>query len=232
MIEEFLRRGLRELGLPEDAAPAMAVHGRMLEERNRVMNLTAIHGEAETASLHFLDSAALAARFDFAGQSVVDVGSGAGFPGLPLRLVEPSMRLTLLDAQRKRTDFLREVRAALELSDVSIVQGRAEECAKDRREAFDIAVSRAVAALPVLAELCLPLVRPGGYMLAMKSVNSDAELSGAERALSRLGGVWDRTEEYAVPGADVRHRLIVIRKTGHTPAAYPRPWAKIKKAPL
>lgn len=231
-MERLLRDGLSALGLPPDAAEAMARYGRMLLERNRVMNLTAITSEADVARLHFLDSCALAAFADFRGKSVVDVGTGAGFPGLPLRLVEPSMRLTLLDAQRKRVDFLRDVCAALELPDVTAIQGRAEEYAAEYREAFDIAVSRAVAGLPVLAELCMPLVRVGGEFLAMKSANCDEELSSAKRAVATLGGEAAQVAEYAIPGTDVPRRLIIIKKTRPTPPGYPRTFAKIKKKPL
>ena len=217
----LLRDGLAALRLPTDAADDMARYGHMLLEWNRVMNLTAITSETDVARLHFLDSCALAALADFRGKTAIDVG-----------LVEPSLKLTLLDAQRKRTDFLRAVREALGLSDVEIVHGRAEEYAAQRREAFDIAVSRAVAALPALAELCLPFVRVGGRFLAMKSVNCGAELSEAERAIETLGGVVAEVSDYNIPGADVPRRLIAIEKTRPTPPRYPRPFAKIKRNPL
>ena len=231
-IVALLREGLSVLNLPTDAAESMARYGRMLLEWNRVMNLTAITAKTDVARLHFLDSCALAALADFHGKSVIDVGTGAGFPGLPLRLVEPSLKLTLLDAQRKRTDFLQAVRDALRLSDVEIVHGRAEEYAAQRREAFDIAVSRAVAALPVLAELCLPFVRVGGRFLSMKSVNCDAELSEAKRAVETLGGAVVQVLDYNIPGTDIPRRLIDIEKRRPTPPRYPRPFAKNKKAPL
>ncbi len=231
-METLLRDGLRALRLPTDAVEAMARYGRMLLERNRVMNLTAIASETDAARLHFLDSCALAALADFHGKSVIDVGTGAGFPGLPLRLVEPSLKLTLLDAQRKRTDFLQDVCDALQLSDVEIICGRAEEYAAERREAFDIAVSRAVAALPMLTELCVPFVRVGGRFLAMKSVNCDEELSAAQRAVETLGGAVETVSDYAIPGTDIPRRLIVIEKVRPTPPRYPRAFAKIKKSPL
>lgn len=231
-METLLRGGLAALNLPVTAAEPLCRYGRMLSEWNRVMNLTAITSEAEIARLHFLDSCALAALADFHGKSAVDVGTGAGFPGLPLRMVEPSIRLTLLDAQRKRVDFLRAVCNALELSGVDCVQERAEIFAATNRERFDIAVSRAVAALPVLAELCLPLVRVGGCFLSMKSVNCDAELSAAECAIQTLGGTVKQVSDYTIPGSDIPRRLIVVEKTGPTPSAYPRAFAKIKKNPL
>lgn len=231
-MEALLRDGLTSLGLPADAAGAMTRYAELLLERNQVMNLTAITKPDEVARLHFLDSCALTAFTDFHGKRVIDVGTGAGFPGLPLRIAEPSVKLTLLDAQRKRVDFLKEVCGALGLADVECVQGRAEEYATGHREGYDIALSRAVAALPVLTELCLPLVRTGGTFLAMKSVNCDAELSGAKRAIETLGGEVGKVSDYCIPGYDVPHRVIEIVKVRPTPPAYPRAFARIKKNPL
>ena len=231
-MEALLRSGLASLGLPETAAPGMARYAALLLEKNKVMNLTAITEPADVAALHFLDSAALLTLSDFQGRSVVDVGTGAGFPGLALRLAEPSIALTLLDAQQKRIDFLQEVCAALGLADVSCVHSRAEEFAVGHRERFDLAVSRAVAALPVLCELSLPLVRLGGRFLAMKSVDCDQELADSANAIELLGGRVTETPDYAIPGTDVRHRLVVIEKNRKTPQKYPRTFAKIKKSPL
>jgi len=231
-MESILREGLAALGLPADAAADLVRFAGLLAEKNRVMNLTAITDPAEAARLHFLDSAVLLALEDFRGKTVVDVGTGAGFPGLPLRLIEPSLRLTLLDAQRKRVDFLRESCAALGLGDVECVHGRAEAFAGERREGFDLAVSRAVAALPVLAELCLPLVKTGGRFLAMKSVDSGGELNAAGRAVQILGGRLEKPLDYDIPGTKVRHRLVIITKIAETPKKYPRTFAKIKRNPL
>lgn len=231
-MEHLLREGLKTLGLSAEAAPALAEYARRLEEKNQVMNLTAITDPAQVAALHFLDSAALLTLTDLREKSLVDVGTGAGFPGLVLRILEPSLRLTLLDAQRKRLDFLGEVCNALGLEDVERIHSRAEDFAAQRRETFDLAASRAVAALPVLTELCLPLVKPGGAMLAMKSVDCGQELNSAARAIRLLGGGVERTMDYALPGTDVVHRLIVIRKLQKTPEGYPRTFAKIKKEPL
>jgi len=231
-MESILREGLAALGLPPDAVPDLLRYAGLLAEKNKVMNLTAITDPAETARLHFLDSAALLALEDFCGKTVVDVGTGAGFPGLPLRLIEPSIRLTLLDAQRKRVDFLRETCSALGLEDVECVHGRAEEFAQEHRERFDLAASRAVAALPVLAELCLPLVKVGGKFLAMKSVDSGEELNAAGRAVQILGGRLQKPLDYDIPGTKVRHRLVIITKIAETPKKYPRTFAKIKRNPL
>lgn len=231
-MEETLRAGLAALGLPQELSEPLTRYGQLLLETNKVMNLTAITEEKDVASLHFLDSLSLLGLYDFRGKSVVDVGTGAGFPGLPLRLGEPSIRLTLLDSLGKRITFLRGVCDALGCGDAACVHARAEEFALKHRESYDVAVSRAVAALPALCELCLPLVKVGGAFLAMKSVDSDAELDGARRAIGTLGAEVAQVRDYPVPGADVTHRLIVVTKVRPTPPRYPRPFAKIKKAPL
>ena len=231
-MEQLLRDGLTKLGLPTDGIPALTRYADLLVEKNKVMNLTAITEPADIAALHFLDSAALLTLADFRGKAVADVGTGAGFPGLPLRIVEPSIRLTLLDAQNKRIEFLKEVCGDIGLADVECVHQRAEEFAADRRESFDLVTSRAVAALPLLCELCLPLVKVGGYFVAMKSVDAGAELDAAAHAIEVLGGAVERVADYDIPGTEVRHRAILIKKMRETGKKYPRPFAKIKKAPL
>lgn len=232
MMEAILRDGLAQLGLSENGVPLLLRYAALLEEKNRVMNLTAITEENEVARLHFLDSAALLKLMDFQNKTVVDVGTGAGFPGLPIRILEPSARVTLLDSLGKRIAFLQEVCDSLGLSDVACVHARAEEFAAKRRESFDAAVSRAVASLPVLSELCLPLVKVGGTFLAMKSVDSGEELRAAEKAVAALGGRVALVKDYAIPGTDVVHRAVLIEKVKPSPQSYPRPFAKIKKAPL
>ena len=232
MMEQLLREGLSALGLPEDGVPALMRYAELLVEKNKVMNLTAITEPSDIATLHFLDSAALLTLADFRDKTVADVGTGAGFPGLPLKIVEPSIRLTLLDSLNKRIDFLGEVCTDLGLSDVACVHGRAEEFAAEHREGFDIVTSRAVANLRMLCELCLPLVKVGGHFLAMKSVDSDEELAQARGAIAALGAVTERQADYTIPGTDVRHRLIVLKKVKKTEKKYPRTFAKIKKNPL
>ena len=231
-MEQLLRDGLTTLGLPTGGIPALIRYADLLVEKNKVMNLTAITEPADIAALHFLDSAALLTLADWKGKTVADIGTGAGFPGLPLRIVDPSIRLTLLDAQNKRVEFLKEVCGELGLADVECVHARAEEFAADHREGFDLVTSRAVAALPLLCELCLPLVKVGGYFVAMKSVDAGAELDAAAHAIEVLGGAVERVADYDIPGTEVRHRAILIKKVRETGKKYPRPFAKIKKAPL
>ena len=231
-MEQQLQAGLAALGLPTEGVPSLLRYGHLLMETNKVMNLTAITDPADIAALHFLDSAALLTLEDFRDKTVVDVGTGAGFPGLPLKILEPTIHLTLLDSLGKRVQFLERVCQELGLADVACIHGRAEEFAAAHRESFDLAVSRAVAALPVLCELCLPLVRPGGKFLAMKSVDSDQELESARHAIEILGGAVSGVRGYAIPGTEVRHRLILVKKVKKTPEKYPRMFAKIKKNPL
>ena len=231
-MEATLRAGLTALGLPCSAVPRLLEFAGRLLEKNRVMNLTAITEPKDVATLHLLDCAALLTLSDFRGKSVVDVGTGAGFPGMVLRIMEPDFDLTLLDSLGKRIDRLAETCAAMGLERVDCVHARAEEFARQHREQFDIAASRAVAQLNVLCELALPLVKVGGQFLAMKSVDTDDEIQRARSAIAQLGGKIGKIWDYTIPGTDVRHRMVIIRKERPTPAAYPRPFARIKKAPL
>lgn len=231
-MEDILREGLKELGLTvsEKQLKDFRSYYTILEARSKVMNLTAIHGEADTARLHFLDCAALLTMEDFHGKSVIDVGTGAGFPGLPLRILESGMQLTLLDSLAKRVDFLSEVCETLGFDDVTCLHARAEE-ASDLREQFDIALSRAVARLDLLSELCLPLVKVGGVFLAMKGPGCGEELEEARRAIEILGGEPE-VLTYAIPGTDLNHCVVRIRKVKETPEKYPRRWAKMQKTPI
>jgi len=217
------------LSLSDASLDTLCRFGALLLEKNKVMNLTAITEPEDVARLHFLDCLALLNAVPFAGRRVVDVGCGAGFPGLPLKIAEPSIELTLLDSLGKRTDWLREILPQLGV-EARVETGRAEELAASLREEYDIAVSRAVARLPVLAELCLPYVRPGGYFVAMKGAMAAEEAGEAENAIRVLGGSLERICEY--PVADAVHRAVIVKKVRATPAPYPRAFAKIKKNPL
>ena len=231
-MKQILSIGLPALGVGDTCIPDLAKFVDMLLERNQVMNLTAITEPDQVARLHLLDSLSLLPVEAFAGKAVIDVGTGAGFPGIPLAIVQQDADFTLLDSLGKRIRFLDEVREALGLGNVTCVHGRAEEFAQAHREQFDLAVSRAVANLAVLSELCLPLVKVGGAFLAMKSTGCEAETEGAQTAIRRLGGTLERVVDYTIPTTDVTHRVLVIRKTAPTAKKYPRPFAQIKKQPL
>ena len=160
------------------------------------------------------------------------MGTGAGFPGLVLKILQPDLKLTLLDSLDKRVRFLELVCAELELEGVQCLHARAEEAPTELRESFDVACSRAVARLNLLGELCLPFVKKGGLFAAMKGPDAADELNEARRGLSLLGGGEPVIREYAVPGTDLRHNAVLVPKSGHTPRQYPRRWAQIKKQPL
>ena len=230
-MKETLRALLpkQQLSLTEDQLDTFERFGQLLLEKNQVMNLTAITEPEKVAELHFFDCLALLNAADFKEKRVIDVGCGAGFPGVPLKIAEPSMQLTLLDSLGKRMDWLREILPELGL-DANVVTARAEEYVSTCREGYDLAVSRAVARLNVLCELCLPYVQVGGCFLAMKGQLADVELEEAKKAISILGGTVERVFAYDVENAV--HRAVVIRKEKPTPAKYPRPFAKIKKSPL
>ena len=234
LLEDTLAAGFAALGVTPDggAAARYRIYFEHLEKMNAVMNLTAISGEEDVARLHFLDCAALLGMADFRGKRVIDVGTGAGFPGLALKIACPDMELTLLDSLDKRIGFLRDTCAMLGFDDVRCIHARAEEAPEQLRAGFDIACSRAVARLNLLCELCLPLVNVGGSFISMKSVDAGAELDSARRAIEVLGGTVDRVVDYDIPGTEIRHRAIVIKKARETPKKYPRAFAKIKKNPL
>ena len=234
-MKETLTQGLPLLGLEEALITPLELFSNFLLEKNQVMDLTAITEPRDVAALHLLDSLALVplmGELGLRGGAIVDVGTGAGFPGVPLAVALPEVRVTLLDSLGKRVAFLVEATGKLGLQNVTCVHARAEEFAGEARERFDWAVSRAVAAMPVLCELCLPLVKVGGRFLAMKSTNSDGEIAGAGRAIAKLGGQLERVVDYTVPTTDVVHRAVVVRKIGPTPGKYPRRFAQIKKQPL
>ena len=223
-MEQTLRDGLAALGLPCSAVPQLLDFSRRLLEKNQVMNLTAITEPKDVATLHLLDCAALLTMADFRDKSVVDVGTGAGFPGMVLRMLEPDFDLTLLDSLGKRIDWLQQTCEEMGLARVDCVHARAEEFAAAHRQAYDIATSRAVAALP--------LAKVGGCFLAMKSVDSDEEINSARGAIGQLGGKIEAIRDYAIPGTEVTHRVVIIRKVKDTPPQFPRSWARMKKAPL
>ena len=231
-MRDLLTAGLTALDLDPAAADKLARYAELLLEKNKVMNLTAITAPRDVATLHLLDCAALAAQLDLSGKRVIDVGTGAGFPGMVLAILTPDARFTLLDSLGKRVDFLKEVQTDLGLKNVTCVHARAEEFAAQHREQFDLAASRAVAQLNVLCELTLPLVKVGGLFAAMKSTSTDEEIAAARSAIAQLGGQLAGCTDYPVPETDVVHRIVRIEKVRPTPKQFPRAFARIKKAPL
>ena len=237
-MRQIITDGLCTMGLsekvPQDAPAKLEQYGHALLEKNKVMNLTAIREEDKVAQLHMLDCAALLNYADFEGKTLIDVGTGAGFPGLPLKILVPSLNVTLLDSLNKRVDWLNEVSGQLELTQVRAIHARAEEQAqiKGFRDSFDFATARAVAELRLLCELCLPYVKVGGYFLSMKSVGSDQELEEAAHCIKFLGGRLVDVHDYTIPGTDISHRLVIIQKVAPTLKGYPRRWANIQKKPL
>lgn len=231
-MRDTLTQGLPQLGADLSMIEKLEIFSAFLVEKNKVMNLTGITEPKEVATLHLLDSLSLLPMADLKGKSIVDVGTGAGFPGVPLAVALPESRVTLLDSLNKRIDFLREAGEQLGLTNAEYIHGRAEEFAADHRESYDFAVSRAVASLPMLCELCLPLVKVGGQFLAMKSSHTEEEIASAKSAISKLGGKIVEVKDYTIPTTDVVHRVVCIQKISPTPKKYPRRFAQIKKSPL
>lgn len=230
---ELLRFEAKKHGveLNDEALRRFGLYARALADYNEKVNLTAITDPEEIAIKHFLDSLLLLPAFSpREGASLVDVGTGAGFPGMALKIARPDLDITLMDAQNKRLEFLRGLSDELGLS-VNIVHSRAEDAArKELRERFDFAAARAVAALPVLLEYCIPLLKVGGVFAAMKGPSGEEELIASKNALKLLGGSA-RVEKALLPGGEGRS-IILIEKTAPTSEKYPRPFAKIKSKPL
>lgn len=206
-------------------------YARLLVDYNQKVNLTAITTPEGIEDRHFVDSLLFAAQPEVAGR-LVDVGTGAGFPGVVAKIYKPELQLTLMEPTGKRVEFLRYLCGELGLTGVEFAKERAEEAARKQwREAVDVASARAVAALPMLCESCLPLVRVGGTFLAMKGPDADAERAGSANALRRLGGEYRETRAFTLPDGSER-RLVVCKKISQTPTAYPRNGGKIAKKPL
>jgi len=232
MMRQALEQGLPglHLELPEEVREKLCSFGEAVIRQNEVMNLTAITDPAQVARLHLLDSLTVLTALDLKGKSVIDVGCGAGFPGVPLKIACPEAKLTLLDSLGKRMTWLRET-ALPELGvEAECLTARAEEAVASRRETYDVAVSRAVARLNVLLELTAPYVKVGGWVVAMKGAAAAEELAEAKNAVSKLGLSLVRTADFPLEGT--AHTLILLRKVRPTPAQYPRKFAKIKQSPL
>ena len=217
------------LSLREDQIDRLCRFGQLLLQQNQVMNLTAITEPTAVARLHFLDSLALLREEALAGKTLIDIGCGAGFPGVPLAIAEPTLRVTLLDSLQKRVNWLKTILPELGV-DATCVAARAEEYVAEHREAYDVATSRAVARLNILSELCLPYVKVGGKFLALKGAMAQAEADEAKTAIEALGGRLSEIREY--PVGEATHRIVVVERVRPTPKAYPRKFAKIKQQPL
>ena len=238
LMQELISSGLSRLELsgsvPADGAEKLAQYGAMLIEQNKVMNLTAITEPKDVATLQMLDCAPLLDCGRMQGKTLIDVGTGAGFPGMVLKILCPTLTVTLLDSLQKRLDWLDTVADRLQIGGMTTVHGRAEEygLAPAYREQYDFATARAVADLRLLCEMCLPFVKVGGRFLAMKSVDSGEELEQSGAAIEKLGGRLAGFHDYVIPHTDITHRVVVIDKVAPTPAGYPRRWAKIQKSPI
>ena len=229
---ETLKAGLPQLGLSlsDEICDQLCGFGRAMVKQNEVMNLTGITDDAPVAKLHLLDSLTVLSCADLEGKSIIDVGCGAGFPGVPVAIASPKAKVTLLDSLAKRMNWLETVLPQLGVKNAECITARAEEAVVTRRESYDYATSRAVARLNILLELTAPYVKVGGAVLAMKGAAAKEELEEAKSAISKLGLKIEEVREFPVDGA--MHAVIVLRKVSPTPAKYPRRFAKIKQSPL
>ena len=233
----ILEEGCQRLGisLDEEKKQQFIKFYELLTEWNKVMNLTGITEFEEVLQKHFIDSLAIQKVTDMGEtDTVIDVGTGAGFPGIPLKIAFPHLKITLLDSLQKRIRFLDEVVQTLNLKGVTTIHGRAEEYArrKEHREKYQICVSRAVANLSSLAEYCLPFVKKGGYFVSYKSGNIEEELSRSENAVKILGGEIENTVYFQLPGSDIERSFVLIKKIENTPGKYPRKAGIPAKEPL
>ncbi|MDY6029334.1 MAG: 16S rRNA (guanine(527)-N(7))-methyltransferase RsmG [Acidaminococcaceae bacterium] len=234
-LKDILVRQGSEAGLSftEEQLEKFQLYYEMLVETNKVMNLTAITGEREVAIKHFIDSL-LAWDRDFVDKKLADVGTGAGFPGIPLKIYCPSLQVTLIDSLGKRINFLEKVIDKLHLKNISCDHLRAEDAGRNKlhREEYDIVTARAVARLNVLAEYCLPLVKKGGRFIALKGSKYKDETEAGEKAAAVLGGKLEECREVKLPGLDDARSIIIIRKTGLTSPKFPRKAGTPERTPL
>lgn len=235
--EAKLIEGFKKLNitLTTEQIEAFTTYYDMLVEKNKVMNLTGITEWEDVVLKHFVDSVAIVKTVDMSKKyRILDLGTGAGFPGVPLKIAFPQLEIVLLDSLNKRIVWLKEVIDELGLEGITAVHGRAEEYAKDKsyRENFDLVVSRAVANLASLSEYCVPYVKKGGYFISYKSGNIAEELAASEKAIQVLGGKLEHVEEFCLPGTDMSRSFVKIKKAIETPKKYPRSAGKPTKEPI
>lgn len=233
-LELLLKNGAEKYGVTLDdlMISSLLEYKRILLQWNEKMNLTAIEEDREIITKHFVDSLTIL-PFLKDCRSMIDVGTGAGFPGLPVKIAQPSMEIVLLDSLDKRVGFLKAVISELQLAGITAIHSRAEDAGMSvqYREKFDVAVARAVASLPVLLEYCLPFVKTGGIFIAMKGSSKD-EVEIATKALNILGGRIEDVRDFTLPDGEMKRSIIVIRKLRQTPTKYPRKAGKPSKEPL
>lgn len=232
----LLKNGAAEFGidLSQTQLLQFARYHESLIQWNEKINLTAITDEREVVLKHFVDSISVLRYFPKDAKTLIDVGTGAGFPGIPLKIIQKELKVTLLDSLEKRVRFLDAVIEENQLTNIQAVHGRAEDFAREKthREAYDIGIARAVAALPVLCEYILPFVKKGGLFIAMKGSEVQQELKQAEKAISILGGVLKEVKHFQLPFDPMERHIILIEKIGQTPSQYPRKSGKPTKLPI
>lgn len=236
-FDNILKEGLEkwDIEISENQKSQFKIYMDTLLEYNKVMNLTAIEDPKEIYIKHFLDSlSCLSIDFIKKGNSVIDVGTGAGFPAIPIKIMRPDIKITLLDSLNKRINFLKEVGERVSLENVEYLHSRAEDAGnnKNYREKYDIALARAVASLPVLLEYCIPFVKKGGYFICQKGPAAVEEIKEAEKALKILNCEIEKVFDIEIPFTELNHKIIVIKKVGETPKGYPRKAGKPSKEPI
>ncbi|MFR6538213.1 MAG: 16S rRNA (guanine(527)-N(7))-methyltransferase RsmG [Lachnospiraceae bacterium] len=235
-LEKF-KNGLQQLhiALSEKQMEQFLQYYELLVEKNKVMNLTAITEFDEVVEKHFLDSVSLTQQLDLHQPlKVLDLGTGAGFPGIPLKIVFPELEITLMDSLNKRVLFLQDVISSLQLENIEAVHGRAEEAARNKkyRESFDLCVSRAVANISTLSEYCLPFVKIGGSFISYKSSTIEDELEDGKKGIAILGGKVKDVYKFTLPDSELQRSFVIIEKEKKTPKAYPRKAGTPSKEPL
>ena len=235
-LEKF-KNGLQQLhiALSEKQMEQFLQYYELLVEKNKVINLTAITEFDEVVEKHFLDSVSLTKQMDLHQPlKVLDLGTGAGFPGIPLKIVFPELEITLMDSLNKRVLFLQDVISSLQLENIEAVHGRAEEAARNKkyRESFDLCVSRAVANISTLSEYCLPFVKIGGSFISYKSSTIEDELEDGKKGIAILGGKVKDVYKFTLPDSELQRSFVIIEKEKKTPKAYPRKAGTPSKEPL